>query len=193
MNVKVSTPWMAEKASQYPDVLNAEIAFFGRSNVGKSSLLNALLNRKNLAYTSSTPGKTKTVNFYWMDHDFYIADLPGYGYAHKQKNSDRFARLFEEYLASNRITHAFLLIDGRQDINPLDQQMAETFHYLEIPFSVVLTKQDKLNQSGKHQAKERAKNAFKIHADHIYLVSALNKKGIDPLKDAINAMMGLVN
>lgn len=192
MQVKTNTPWMAEKAQDYPERLPAEIAFFGRSNVGKSSLLNALLNRKKLAYTSSMPGKTKTVNFYMMHDDFYITDLPGYGYAHKQKQSNRFAELFEDYLASDRITHAFLLIDGRQTINPLDVSMAETFNYLDIPFSIVVTKRDKLNQSAAHAIKTAALQAFQVSEASLYMVSSLKGKGIESLRDAIESMIQLV-
>ncbi len=192
MQVKVNTPWMAEKAKDYPDILNAEIAFFGRSNVGKSSLLNALLNRKQLAYTSSMPGKTKTVNFYWMHGDFYIADLPGYGYAHKQKNSDRFASLFEDYLAAERMTHAFILIDGRQAVNPLDLQMAETLDYLDIPYSIIITKRDKLNQSEAHKILTEATEKFTCGKENIYLVSSLKGRGIDALRAAIETMIQLV-
>lgn len=192
MQVKVNTPWMAEKAHNYPKALPAELAFFGRSNVGKSSLLNALLNRKKLAYTSNMPGKTKTVNFYWMQGDFYIADLPGYGYAHKQKNSDRFAALFEDYLASQRTTHAFILIDGRQTVNPLDVQMAKTLEYLGIPYSLIITKKDKLNQSQAHKIWTEATAAFSVGSDYIYMVSSLKGTGIASLRDAIDAMIQLV-
>lgn len=192
MQVKVNTPWMAAKAPDYPEVLNAELAFFGRSNVGKSSLLNALLNRKQLAYTSSMPGKTRTVNFYWMQGDYYITDLPGYGYAHKQKNTDRFAALFEDYLASGRMSHAFILIDGRQAVNPLDVQMAETLKYLDIPFSIVVTKRDKLNQSQTHAIETAAKEAFGVNDDDLYVVSSLKGRGIERLKAAIETMIQLV-
>lgn len=192
MQVKVNTPWMAEKAQDYPDILHAEIAFFGRSNVGKSSLLNALLNRKQLAYTSSMPGKTKTVNFYWMQGDYYIADLPGYGYAHKQKNSQRFAALFEDYLAAGRMTHAFILIDGRQAVNPLDLQMAETLDYLDIPYSLIITKRDKLNQSEAHKIRTEATAAFSCGKENIYMVSSLKGRGIDALRTAIESMIQLV-
>ncbi len=192
MQVKVNTPWMAAKAPDYPEVLNAELAFFGRSNVGKSSLLNALLNRKQLAYTSSMPGKTRTVNFYWMQGDYYITDLPGYGYAHKQKNTDRFAALFEDYLASGRMSHAFILIDGRHAVNPLDVQMAETLKYLDIPYSIVVTKRDKLNQSQTHAIETAAKEAFGVSDDELYVVSSLKGRGIERLKAAIETMIQLV-
>jgi GTP-binding protein len=184
MNSKVDTPIMAVKPSQYPEKTQPEWAVFGRSNVGKSSLLNALMNRKNLAYTSSTPGKTLTINFYPLEEGATLVDLPGYGYAKGQKGND-FSPLFDAYIASTRIDHALVLVDSRQTVQPLDEMMITTLKQYAIPFFVVATKADKLNQSEKHHAKIAFTQAWDLNDDSLFFVSSLKKTHINTLEAAL--------
>ncbi len=133
-----------------------ELAVCGRSNAGKSSLINKLCRRKNLARVSSTPGKTTTVNFFSLGEGCRLADLPGYGYA---KRSDaekrRWAGLMEAYFTSGRqIALALLLLDCRREINADDTVMLEVFRTQGIPFAAVLTKSDKLSKSALAQSVE---------------------------------------
>lgn len=184
MNPTVEKPIMAVMPSQYPPKVHPEVAFFGRSNVGKSSLLNALMQRKNLAYTSSTPGKTLTINFYPLSENLTLVDLPGYGYAKGQKGRD-FSRVFDPYLAAGRIDLACVLVDSRQNIQPLDEQMMDTLKHYQIPFLVIATKADKLNQSQKHHALHAFQKRWDLDDDTLFFVSSLKKTQIKNVKTAI--------
>lgn len=138
--------------AQIPPSQNIEIAFAGHSNVGKSTLINKLFNRKNLARVSSVPGKTATINFYSLEN-IYFVDLPGYGYAKVSKSEkERWSGLIEGYLGADRdIRLVFMLIDMRHAPTKDDVQMVNYLIDTETPFVIVLTKADKLNKS------ERAK------------------------------------
>lgn len=123
-----------------------EILFIGRSNVGKSSLLNKLCNRKNLARSSATPGKTREINYYLINDEFYFVDLPGYGYAKvPEQMKAGWKKLIEDFLKRGEpIAIAMQLIDSRQEPTPLDLMMMDWLEYYEIPYILVLTKSDKL-------------------------------------------------
>lgn len=145
----------AVQPKQYPSDSIAEIAFAGRSNVGKSSLINRLVNRKNLAFTSSQPGKTQTINFYQVnDGEFRFVDLPGYGYAKvSKKERDEWANMIETYLESrHNLCLLILLMDFRHPPTELDRQMVDFAETLDLPYAIVLTKADKVkkNQYNKH-------------------------------------------
>ena len=134
--------------SKLPENEWPEVAFAGKSNVGKSSLINGLLNRKSLARTSSQPGKTQTINYYNINDEIYFVDLPGYGYArvsHAEKA--RWARLMEDYFADGQITVGLLIVDARHKPTADDQTMAQWFHETGCPFIVVANKLDKLKKS----------------------------------------------
>lgn len=145
---------VAVKTSQYPDEELAEFAFAGRSNVGKSSFINAILGRKKLARTSSTPGKTRTVNFYKINDNLRLVDLPGYGYAKVSKSEkESWSKSINEYLEMREpLLEIFLLVDIRHEPTSLDKQMYE--YILENGFSgiVIATKSDKISkgQYAKH-------------------------------------------
>ncbi|MFH1007550.1 MAG: ribosome biogenesis GTP-binding protein YihA/YsxC [Candidatus Latescibacterota bacterium] len=133
--------------SQFPTDESVEIAFSGRSNVGKSSLINTLVNRKGLAKTSSTPGKTRQINYFAINEGFYLVDLPGYGYA-KAPKEDRvnWGRMMEPYLRGREQLHGIIqLIDARHDPTASDLQMVAWFSAYVKPFLIVLTKSDKLS------------------------------------------------
>lgn len=133
--------------SQIPACSRMEIAFAGRSNVGKSTLINKIFNRKNLARVSAVPGKTATINFYQLEHVYFV-DLPGYGYAKVAKSEkERWAGLIEGYLNSERdIRLIFLLIDMRHAPSADDLHMIDYLVEAELPFVVILTKADKLKK-----------------------------------------------
>lgn len=177
----------AGTSSQLPESILPEIAFSGRSNVGKSSLINRLVNRKALARTSATPGKTATINFYRLD-TLRMVDLPGYGYA-KVSGSEkrRWMELIEGYFNAERDRRLVLqLIDIRHTPSKDDYQMLEYMVEREIPFIVVLTKSDKLNKG------ERLKRmaAFEEElADYegvtVIPFSAVNGEGVEALREII--------
>jgi GTP-binding protein len=137
----------AVQPSQFPSDGGAEIAFSGRSNVGKSSLINTLLNRKGLAKTSSTPGKTRQLNYFRINEAFYFVDLPGYGYAKAPKRERRnWGRLLESFLKNREpLLGVFQLIDARHDPTENDLQMIAWLSSCAMPFLIVLTKSDKLS------------------------------------------------
>ena len=176
-------------SSQLPGSDRPEISFSGRSNVGKSSLINKLCNRKNLARVSSTPGKTATINFYQVDSCYFV-DLPGYGYA-KVSNADRqrWDELINSYFDAPR-SHTLLvqLLDCRHDIGADDAQMLRYLHYRGIPFVVALTKADKLKKSqleDTRQAFEEVCRPFGCRA--VVLTSAENGYGIPALQAILDA------
>lgn len=141
--------------SQIPACSRMEIAFAGRSNVGKSTLINKIFNRKNLARVSAVPGKTATINFYQLEHVYFV-DLPGYGYAKVAKSEkERWAGLIEEYLNSERdIRLIFLLIDMRHAPSADDLHMIDYLVEAELPFVVILTKADKLKKMARQARME---------------------------------------
>ena len=175
------------KFSQIPESTKIEIAFSGRSNVGKSSLINKLLNRKSLARVSSMPGKTVTINFFTVG-EIFIADLPGYGYAKVSKSEkERWSGLIEGYLTADRkLALVFQLIDMRHPPTQDDLHMIEYLVESEIPFVIVLTKADKLTNN---QRKQRLQ-AFTTeipYFDDITAVefSAQTGEGVDEIRGII--------
>ena len=132
--------------SKLPDTGQVEVAFAGKSNVGKSSLINALMNRKSYARISATPGKTQTINFYTINEEMYLVDLPGYGYARRgQKGKDQIRTIIEDYiLEREQMTNLFVLIDSRLEPQNIDLEFMEWLGENGIPFSIIFTKADKL-------------------------------------------------
>ena len=143
--------------SAYPPPERAEIAIAGKSNVGKSSLINHLCGNKKLAKTSQTPGKTRLINFFLLNRDFYLVDLPGYGFARASKTEQAgWGSLMEQYLSSGRVQHLFLLIDIRHAPTAEDRQMFEWVLYYGLPFTLIATKADKIAKSKRRQAANQA-------------------------------------
>lgn len=134
------------KADKCPDTQLPEFAFIGRSNVGKSSLINMLAERRSLAMTSSTPGKTMLINHFCINKDWYLVDLPGYGYAKRGKAAmEQLARLISDYILSRRqLTNLFVLIDSRLEPQKIDLEFIEWLGENGVPFSIVFTKADKM-------------------------------------------------
>lgn len=140
-----------------PATTRHEYAFIGRSNVGKSSLINILTGRKGLAMTSSTPGKTTLINHFLINDEWYIVDLPGYGYAQRGKQMQaQIKRIIEDYiLQRGQMTCLFVLIDSRHDPQKIDMQFLEWLGENEVPFTIVFTKLDKLSSTaGKIQTRK---------------------------------------
>lgn len=140
---------VAVEEKQYPSEIIPEFAFAGRSNVGKSSFINAMLNRKNLARTSSKPGKTRTINFYNVNEELRLVDLPGYGYAKVAKSEkDKWAGIINRYLETREnILETILLVDIRHEPTELDKQMYEYIIHSGFSGIVIATKKDKIKKS----------------------------------------------
>lgn len=161
-----------------------EIVFTGRSNVGKSSLINKLCNKKSMAKVGQTPGKTVTINFY-IHQQFRLVDLPGYGYAKREKSrKDNWGELMEDYFKSGRdIRLAVALMDIRQEPSENDMMMIDFFLVADVPFVIAATKADKLNKS---ELASFHKNFPEIAESRLIAVSALSGLGMDDLKKAID-------
>ena len=145
------------QGQNYPAPLACEIAVVGRSNVGKSSLINSLCNNNKLAKTSQTPGKTRLINYFVLNQEFFLVDLPGYGFAKTSKTQQQeWGDLIGEYLRSGRPKHLFLLIDIRHEPSPEDRQMLQWTLYSGIPFTLVATKADKISKSQRIVAANKA-------------------------------------
>ena len=167
-----------------------EIALAGRSNVGKSSLLNALAGG-NIARTSKTPGRTRMVNFFDFQK-FCLVDLPGYGFAKASKaEQSGWQEMIEDYiLGSKRLKHVFVLVDSRLDNQALDGQMIEFLFFHNIPFTVVATKIDKIAKSKRPQKLKSLAAGFKIGAENILGVSSEEKIGLDAVFARIDQFVG---
>ena len=165
-----------------PDGDRPEIAFAGRSNVGKSSLINALCNRKNLARASNTPGRTQEINFFDLaDGRFYIADLPGYGFAEApKKNVDVWSRLNLDYLRRRpTLRRVFLLIDARRGVGEVDRGVMGQLDGSAVQYQVVLTKSDKIKKAELADVIEATKGALmKQPAAHPHIIATSSEKGL---------------
>ena len=178
----------AANKSHYPQDDIPEIALAGRSNVGKSSFINTLLNRKNLARTSGKPGKTQLLNFFNIDDKLRFVDVPGYGYAKVSKTERaKWGKMIEEYLTSRDNLRAVVsLVDLRHDPSADDVQMYEFLKYYEIPVIIVATKADKIpcGKWNKHESAIKKKLDFDKTDDFI-IFSSVDKTGLDQAWDAI--------
>ncbi|EKX90758.1 Probable GTP-binding protein EngB [Peptostreptococcus anaerobius] len=178
----------AVNRSQYPGEGIPEIALAGRSNVGKSSVINGLLSRKNFARTSSTPGKTRTINFYLINEEFYFVDLPGYGYAKVAKTEkEKWGAIMEMYLSDRReLCAIFLLVDCRHEPTADDKMMYEWIKHFGYNCVVVATKADKISrgQYQKHTSIIRKKLEM-AKEDKIILTSSSSNVGMKALWDEI--------
>ena len=171
-------------ASQFPGDPVPQIAFSGRSNVGKSSLINTLLGRKSLARVSSSPGKTITINFYDVDKKLYLVDLPGYGFAKRNPEDKRkWSALTDGYFTSNRnidrLCLVLQLIDSRVGPTKDDEMMLEFLAASELPFAVVATKSDKLNATERKKSAELISNHPLIKGHSVIFFSSLKGEGKD--------------
>jgi GTP-binding protein len=166
-----------------------QLILCGRSNVGKSSFINSISNRKGIAKISSTPGKTRSINFYLADNKFFIVDLPGFGYAQiSQKEREKWGKLVSKYiLQSGSIHHAFHIIDPRYKPTELDVQLNSWLKNAGLDYSVILNKADKLNQSETYKAVQTVKIFFPTLAMNInlFLYSSVTGKWKKPVQKRI--------
>lgn len=166
---------------QYPSDSLLQIAVVGRSNVGKSSFINAILNRRNYARVSSKPGKTRGINFYKINNMFYIVDLPGYGYAAVSKEMKKQWGLnIETYFKiSDKLKYVLMLVDIRHLPTEDDIIMVNYLKNMEIPFTIIATKSDKLSKTAVQKSIREIAMEFKISPDIIVPFSSLKKQGVD--------------
>lgn len=182
----------AVKPSQYPQEGPAEIAFAGRSNVGKSSLINLILGRKKLAKVSGTPGKTRTINFYDINHEFRLVDLPGYGYAKVSKaESADWGKMMESYLSKREgLRKVIQLVDCRFKPTAQDVQMYDYLKYYGLDGIVVATKADKLSKAELSRNLAQIKKDLELGSDDVLIaVSALKRTGTDQLLSKIEEIL----
>lgn len=191
----------AEFAKSSPDVEScpnadkAEFAFIGRSNVGKSSLINAFLNNKNLAKTSGKPGKTKLINHFLINENWYLVDLPGYGYAQISKaEREKFEKLIQDYILERKnLVNLYVLIDLRHKAMQIDLEFMEWLGECQIPFTIVFTKSDKLSKTARKKQVEgyEASMLEKWETMPSFIVtSSETRAGIDRLQDQIEEYQG---
>lgn len=178
--------------SKFPENTKTEIAFAGRSNVGKSSLINGLLNRKNLARTSSTPGKTITINFYEINKEFFFVDLPGYGYA-KAARTERakWGKMIEKYLNNSKtLKSVFLLVDSRIPPTKDDQQMYDWMVAAGFKPVIIATKTDKLSKNQMIRSLGIIRKTLSADSDvKILPFSALKRTGREEILDLIEEIV----
>ena len=183
---------MAEKHGWRPDSALPEVAFAGRSNVGKSSLLNSLVRRKSFARVSRTPGRTREINFFRINNGFVLVDLPGYGYARVSKEKKSGWRpLIESYLRrTTQLRGIVLLLDIRREPSDDDQAMLEFLAEVEVPTIVALTKTDKLSKAGAQERAAEIARALALESDQIIPFSSQTGEGRVELLEAITALVG---
>lgn len=171
----------------------SQVAFVGRSNVGKSSLLNMLTNRNKLAKTSSTPGRTRLINYFLINNDFYFVDLPGYGYAKASKTEAMaWQSIIEPYLVNNKALKCVcVLVDIRHKPNELDKLMLDFLQYYSIPFLIVATKSDKLPKTKIKPALLQVANELKVGVDNVVATSSENRNGQEALLNKINLLLNV--
>ena len=190
---KVELETVCGYTSKLPDNDKPEIAFAGKSNVGKSSLINSLMNRKSLARISSQPGKTQNINFYNINDAMYLTDLPGYGYAKvSQKEKEKWGKMIENYLNNSKQLRAvFLLIDIRHDPSANDKMMYEWMVYQGFHPIIVATKMDKIKRSQLQKQIKAVKVGLDVEPDTIIIpFSAVTKQGREEIWDLMDQIIG---
>lgn len=182
----------AVRRSQYPDLDLKEFLLLGRSNVGKSSFLNAICNRKKLARTSSTPGKTRNLNFYLINNEFFFVDVPGYGYASvSKKEQKKFGLMIEEYLEKRtNLTRTYLLVDLRHKPSEDDMLMYKFLKYYNLPVTIVATKADKIAPSKKEKYQKVILDTLQLEmGDTFYTFSSETGEGKDVILKEIENLI----
>lgn len=173
-------------ASELPKEKLPEVVLCGRSNVGKSSFINSLFNRKNLAKTSSTPGKTRSINYYSIDSRFYVVDLPGYGYAKiSQSERKKWGKLVNDFFANSNHIHLNIhILDSRHEPTDLDIKLNGMLRLLNLPYIVLLSKSDKLKQSEFSVGVKRVKKLFPelVLYENLFFFSSIKGTGNKEIK-----------
>ena len=181
----------AVKPSQYPPAVLPEIAFAGRSNVGKSSLINTLVNRKRLVKTSSTPGRTQLINFFNINQKFSFVDIPGYGYAKVPASvKKKWGPMIETYITTRKTLKGVVLImDLRRTPGPEEMNMLDWLNHHGIPSVPVLTKSDKLSKTRQQKQLKEISNTLSADKDNFILFSAKSRQGKDEVWDAVKKLI----
>lgn len=190
--LSVEEPIIAVRRSQYPEDNRAEFLLVGRSNVGKSSFINSLIERKNFARTSSKPGKTQTLNFYQVNKSFYLVDVPGYGYASVSKDTQKkFGMMIEEYLKTRQnLKHVFLLVDYRHKPTEDDILMYDFLKYYNLNITIVATKYDKVTKNGRVKQDKLIKETLKLDENNSFVpFSTITKKGREDILEIISSYL----
>ena len=178
----------AVRRSQYPTDEKSEFLLVGRSNVGKSSFINTLINRKNYARTSATPGKTQTINFYLVNESFYLVDAPGYGYAKVNKaKQKKFGLMMEDYLTNRKnLKQVFMLVDFRHKLTNDDIMMYNFLKYYKLPVTIVATKVDKIPITKQQQQRNLIlQDLDLVIGDEFVMFSNVTKVGKDEIYQKI--------
>ncbi len=181
----------AVKPSQYPPAVLPEIAFAGRSNVGKSSLINTLINRKRLVKTSSTPGRTQLINFFNINEEFSFIDIPGYGYAKVPASVKKYwGPMIETYITSRKTLKGVVLImDVRRIPGPEEMNMLDWLNHYHIPSVPVLTKSDKLSKTRQQKQLNEIANTLSADKKRFILFSAKSRQGKDEVWDEVKKLV----
>ena len=183
---------LATRISQYPTDELPEFLLVGRSNVGKSSFINTITGQKNLARTSSTPGKTQTLNFYLVNNAFYLVDVPGYGYASVNRDMQKkMGLLIEEYLENRKqLKRVFMIVDFRIKPTEDDILMYQFLKYYDIPVTIILHKCDKVGGSKTEKNMKIIKEHLELNKDdNMIMFSSLNKKGREDVLQLIETLL----
>ncbi|MBE6149690.1 MAG: YihA family ribosome biogenesis GTP-binding protein [Firmicutes bacterium] len=178
----------AVRRSQYPTDEKSEFLLVGRSNVGKSSFINTIINRKNFARTSATPGKTQTINFYLVNDEFYLVDAPGYGYAKVNKEKQKkFGLMMEDYLTNRKnLKQVFMLVDFRHGLTNDDIMMYNFLKYYKLPVTIVATKVDKIGITKHQQQRNSILNDLDmVVGDEFVMFSNVTKVGKEEIHQKI--------
>ena len=184
----------AVKEEQYPDSILPEVAIAGRSNVGKSSLINTLLNRKKLARTSSKPGRTRTINFFNIEDTFIMVDVPGYGYAKVSKGElEKWSQMMENYFSTREeLVTTVLLVDFRHKPTAQDVQMYEYLKYLELPVLIVATKADKVKRGVHNRHMNQIVNTLNVREEDMVIpFSIITGQGLDKIWEILLEDLGI--
>lgn len=182
----------AVRQSQYPTDNKPEFLLVGRSNVGKSSFINSIIERRNYARTSSKPGKTQTLNFYNVNNDFYLVDVPGYGYASVSKErQQKFGMMIEEYLTNREnLKEVFLLIDFRHKPTNDDLLMYNFLKYYDLSVTIILTKVDKIGRALREKQLQLIKDTLNIKEEDKYILfSSTTKLGKNDVTSIIDKIV----
>lgn len=181
----------ATQKSEWPETTLPEVVVVGRSNVGKSSFINALTNRKKLAYVGSTPGKTRLLNFFDIDQTWMLVDVPGYGYAKMSKSSlEKLGHMMDEYFNEReQIKCVVQLIDARHDPTKDDKEMIDFFKKVSIPIVIVATKIDKVPKTKRIKALKNISQCLQIPLKQVHGVSSTEKIGFEEALDTIQSML----
>jgi GTP-binding protein len=188
----VTEPITAIRISQYPTDNEPEFLLLGRSNVGKSSFINTLIERKNFARTSAKPGKTQTLNFYHVNNNFYLVDVPGYGYASVSKDMQKkFGIMIEDYLKNREnLCHVFLLVDYRHKPTEDDILMYDFLKYYNLNITIVATKYDKVTKNGRIKQDKVIKETLKLNDNEDFIPwSTITKKGRTEVLEIIESYL----